>query len=1021
MSRRLRLAALLGLMLALAGAAWTTAALARAAQAPVLDPALLDGLALRSIGPANMSGRVVDLAVVEADPSTFYVATATGGLWKTTDNGVTLTPVFFKEPVHSIGAVTVSQSNPDVVWVGTGERANRQSSSWGDGVYKSTDGGKTWANMGLGDTHHIGRIVLHPTNPDIVYVAAMGHLWGPNEQRGLYKSTDGGKSWAKVLSVDADTGVVDVAMDPSDPNLLYAATYQRRRTAFGFDGGGPGSALHKTTDAGRTWTKLTNGLPAGEWGRVGISIYRKDPRIVYVSVEQGLRYNASTVYEARKAGIYRSEDKGETWQHMSDWNPRPMYASQILVDPNDDQRVYMVNQYSVSDDGGKTFTAPRQSLHGDDRIVWVDPRDSNHVMKGDDGGLGISYDRGLKWLYVTDLPVSQLYRLAVDMREPYWICAGLQDNGGWCGPSATYSSQGILNEDWFRVTGGDGFGQRIDPTDWRTVYTLSQYLGLSRLNVETFDRTEIRPGDPQGYIEARRNWKTWGRPGAPAPLLGNAMEPANWDAPFILSPHDPKTIYAGTRHVWKSTDRGNTWTNLGDPTTGVDRSTLAIMGRTPGPTTPSLDDGVPYYPTVTALAESPRLEGLLYVGTDDGNLQVSRDDGRSWTNVAPNITGLPASSWVSAIEASRFADGTVYAAFDDHASDDYHDYLYRSTDFGKTWASIVSDLPADRVVKSVHEDLKNPDLLFAATEFGFFLSIDAGAHWVRFGSNLPTVPVNDFLIHPRDNDLVLATHGRGLWILDRIDSLQQLTPAVLASPAHLFTIEAAREIRYTNPKAHQGDMVFRGQNPPAGAIIDYYLREGGGTPALSVLDAKGRVVRRLDATAGRGINRVVWDLRHAPFETGMQGESGRRGRALDGPFVEPGEYAVRLEAAGQLLEQKVRLEDDPRIDVTPAVRHAWVETLMTLGALYQSADALLARARTAAGAIIKSGTVAATRQAEAEATLDAAVELRSRVAVLYEALAGHVGPPTADQQAQLEYYPNALSDIDARVKRLEIP
>ena len=516
MSRTPRFVALLGLTLALAGGAgWTAAARARTPQAPALDAALLDGLTLRAIGPANMSGRVVDLAVVESSPSTFYVATATGGLWKTTDNGVTLTPVFFEEPVHSIGAVTVSQSDPDVVWVGTGERANRQSSSWGDGVYKSTDAGRTWTNMGLRDTRHIGRIVLHPTDPDIVYVAAMGHLWGPNDQRGLYKSLDGGKTWARVLFVGADTGVVDVAMDPSDPNLLYAATYQRRRTAFGFDGGGPGSELYKTTDAGRIWTKLTNGLPAGEWGRVGISIYRRDPRIVYVSIEQGLRYNASTAYEERRGGIYRSEDKGASWQHMSDWNPRPMYASQILVDPNDDQRVYMVNQYSVSDDGGKTFTAPRQSLHGDDRIVWVDPRDSNHVMKGDDGGLGISYDRGLRWLYVTDLPVSQLYRLAVDMREPYWICAGLQDNGGWCGPSATYSSQGILNEDWFRVTGGDGFGQRIDPTDWRTVYTSSQYLGLSRLNVETFDRTEIRPGDPQGHIEARRNWTTWGRPARP--------------------------------------------------------------------------------------------------------------------------------------------------------------------------------------------------------------------------------------------------------------------------------------------------------------------------------------------------------------------------------------------------------------------------------------------------------------------------------------------------------------------------
>jgi len=748
-----------GLALAVTAALSIPATLARAPQTAGLDAALVAGLRLRNIGPANMSGRVVDLAVVESDPSTFYVATATGGLWKTTDNAVTLEPVFFEEAVHSIGAVAVSQSRPDTVWVGTGERANRQSSSWGDGIYKSTDAGRTWAHMGLDDTRHIGRIVPHPTNPDIVYVAALGHLWGPNEARGLYKTTDGGATWTKILYVDENTGVVDVAMDPSSPGTLYAASYQRRRRAYGFHGGGPGSRLYKSTDAGATWTRLVNDLPAGDWGRVGISIYRKDPRIVYVSIEQGLRYNASTAYEERKAGIYRSEDKGASWTHMSDWNPRPMYASQILVDPNDDQRIYMVNSYSFSDDGGKTFTTPRQSLHGDDRIVWVDPRSSRHVMKGDDGGLGISYDRGLTWLYVTDLPVSQLYRLDADMRDPYWICGGLQDNGSWCGPSATYSSQGILNEDWFRVGGGDGFFNRIDPTDWRTVYTASQYLGLSRLDIVSLDRTDIRPGDPTGHIGGRRNWKTWGQPGAPEPLLGNAMEPANWDAPFILSPHDPRTIYAGTEHLWKSTDRGDTWTSLGDMTTGVDRSTLAIMGQQPGPEILSLDDGVPYYPTITAIAESPVRQGLLYVGTDDGNLQVSRDDGRTWTNVTGAVPGLPVASWVSGIEASRHQEGTVYAAFDNHASDDYGNYLYRSTDYGKTWSSIVGDLPADRVVKAVHEDPRNPSLVYVGTEFGFFLSPDVGAHWTRLDGGLPTVPVNDFLIHPRDNDLVLATPG----------------------------------------------------------------------------------------------------------------------------------------------------------------------------------------------------------------------------------------------------------------------
>jgi hypothetical protein len=496
------------------------------------------------------------------------------------------------------------------------------------------------------------------------------------------------------------------------------------------------------------------------------------------------------------------------------------------------------------------------------------------------------------------------------------------------------------------------------------------------------------------------------------------MEPANWDAPFMLSPHDPRTIYAGTQRLWKSADRGDTWTSLGDLTTGVDRSTLAIMGQPPGPTTLSLDDGVPYYPTITAIAESPLRRGLLYVGTDDGNLQVSQDDGRTWAKVSGAVPGLPASSWVSGIEASRHAEGTVYVAFDNHASDDYGNYLYRSTDHGKTWTSIAGDLPADRVVKAVHEDPKNPSLVYVGTEFGFFWSPDGGVHWNRLDGGLPTVPVNDFLIHPRDNDLVLATHGRGIWILDSISAIQGLTPDVVSSPAHLFPIRPTRTIRYANLKAHQGDLLFRGENPPAGAIIDYYLREGGTAPALTVLDASGTLVRTLEATAERGVNRVVWDLRHEPFTTGMQGQSGQRGRALEGPFVAPGEYVVRLAAGGTTLEQRVRVDDDPRLTAAPSVRQSWMATLMRLGALYQSADGLLEKMREAAGAIIKSDTATDARRAEAEAALDAAMELRTRVAGLYGEISDHLGPVTTDQQSQLEYYPKVLQELETRLNGL---
>ena len=997
-----------------AGPAPAPSAAQAAAIATAPDPEVLAGLRLRAIGPANMSGRIVDIAVVESDTSVIYAASATGGLWKTVDNGVSWAPVFQDEAVHSIGVVTVSQADPNIVWVGTGEAANRQSSGWGDGVYRSSDAGRTWANVGLRDSRHIGRIALHPADPSVVFVAALGHLWGPSEERGLYKSTDGGRAWKRVLFVDRDTGVVDVAIDPSEPRVMYAASYQRRRSAFGFHGGGPGSALWKSTDGGETWRKLTKDLPAGDYGRIGISIHRKDPRIVYVCIEQGRRYNASTAYEQRLAGIYRSEDKGESWRHMSDWNPRPMYASQIRVDPNDDQRVYMVNSYSYSDDGGKTFTVPRQTLHGDDRVVWIDPRDSRHVIKADDGGLGISYDRGLKWLFVSSLPISQYYRVAVDMQRPFWVYGGLQDNGSWAGPSATYDATGVLNEHWIRTGGGDGFVSAIDATDNRTLYVNSQYLGLSRFDMRTRERADIRPANPRGFIEARKNWTTWGKPGVPDPPLGNAMPPANWDAAFIISPHDHRTIYAGMRELWKSTDQGTSWVSLGDRTAGVDRTTLTLMGQRPDETVLSLDDGVPYFPGITAIAESPTRRGLLYVGTDDGNLQVSEDDGRTWTDLAGRLPGLPTASWFAGIEASRHAEDTVYVAVDNHRSDDYRNYLYRSDDRGRSWTSIAGGLPPDRVVRTVREDPRNPALLYVGTEFGVFVSPDRGARWVKLKNNLPRVAVNDLLVHPRDNDLVLGTHGRGIWILDNVNALQELTPEVLASPAHLFTIEPAEMIRYANPKAHTGDMIFRGENPPAGAIVDYYLARARTPVSLSVVDAAGQEVTTIDAPAARGINRAVWNLRHAslpPSGGGYDDDGPRSDAPIPGPWVVPGEYTVRLAADGRTFERKVRVDEDPRITVAPDVRQAWTATLLRIAAAYRASAALDDQARKSAATLAASDSGGAAGRAQEQARVTG--ELRRRLANLYRAVAGSTGPLTADQQAQLEHFEGYVRKLQA--------
>ncbi len=991
------------------------------AQTATLDTEALSGLELRNIGPAIMSGRIVDVAVVESDTYTIYAASATGGLWKTTDNGVTFKPVFEREATHSIGAVVVNQRQPNIVWVGTGERANRQSSSWGDGIYKSTDAGETWTNMGLGDSHHIGRIALHPTNANIVYVAAMGHLWGPNEERGLYKTEDGGKTWRNILYIDEVTGVVDVAMDPSDPDLLYAATYQRMRKAFGFHGGGPGSGLHKSTDGGETWKELTQGLPEGDKGRIGISIYRNDPRIVYVCVEQGLRYTASTSYEERLAGIYRSEDMGETWTFMSDWNPRPMYASQILVDPSDDQRIYMVNQYSFSDDGGKTFTPPRQTVHGDDRIVWVNPKDSRHVIKGSDGALAISYDRGLKWLFIASLPISQYYRVGVDMQKPYWVWGGLQDNGSWGGPSATYRTEGILNEDWLRIGGGDGFVNLPDPENPNIVYAESQYLGLTMVNTKTNEKRDIRPDDGTGYISSRRNWDVWGK-GKPFPILGEQLTPGNWDGPFIISPHDRNVLYAGTNKIWKTTDVGQSWSSLGDLTTGIDRTELTIMGQVPTERTPSLDDGIPFFPTLTTIVESPLKQGLLYVGTDDGNVQVSPDGGENWTNVTKNFPRLPEMTWVAGIEPSRYDEGTVFAAFDGHRNDDFTNYLYKSTDYGQTWTSIVGDLPESRVLRAVHEDPKASHLLYVAAEFGFYFSIDGGAHWVELKNNMPTLAFNDFVIHPRDNDLVLGTHGRGVWILDNITSLQELTPEVVASPSHLFSVEPAEMIRYAGVHASPGDMIFRGENPPAGATIDYYLKtEAGDDIKLSVYDTAGNPIQELEPSKDRGVNRVIWNLRHGKYPDPVGAEpnwTGRPPQGPEGPFVLPGTYAVRLTVGGQTHEKTVEVLDDPRLEVTSADRREWTETLLEIGEMYRAANAMAGRVLEVEEKLKGLDNPPAQTSDEAEALHELTFELRRRTRDLYGSVGGWTGPPTAEQRKQISYLSDAANQVQPRVRAL---
>jgi photosystem II stability/assembly factor-like uncharacterized protein len=972
-----------------------------AAAQPSIDAGLLSTFRFRFVGPATMSGRITDVAVLESDPTTMYIASATGGVWKTTDNAVTVTPVFERERVHSVGALGLFQGDPNVVWVGTGEATNRQSSGWGDGIYKSTNGGRTWTNVGLPESGHVARIVTHPTNRDIVYVAVPGKLWAPSAERGLYRTSDGGRSWQLVLKGDQDTGVTDVAIDPSDPNTLYAATYQRRRQAFGFVGGGPGSALWKSTDAGATWNRLTNGLPNGTLGRIGISVYRKNPNVVYASVEQGLRYTSSVSYEQRLAGIYRSDDRGATWRRMGDYNPRPAYSSKLLVDPSDERRLYQV-QYAVSDDSGHTWREPRQTLHGDDRIIWVDPKDSRHVVKGDDGGFGISYDRGVHWLYQRALPVGQFYHVGLDNSVPFRICGGMQDNNNWCGPSATSWTDGILNEDWFAVGGGDGFTTVFDTTDNRTLYSSSQYLGITRVDLRTMERRNIRPMWPEGDVYKRGNW------GPPAPLVGRFQEGANWNAPFALSSHDPRTLYGGMRHLYRSRDRGESWTSLGDFTTRVERRSLAIMGQLPDSATLSLDDGASFYPTTSAFSESPRDRRVLYVGTDDGRLHVSRDDGATWTDVTANVPGLPNRTWVRHLEASRHAAGTVYALFDGHQNGDFRNWLFRSTDFGRTWTSIAADLPAERVPQVLREDLVDPALLYLGTEFGLYVSTDRAAHWLPFQANLPTVPVYDIALHPRDHALVLATHGRGLWVLDDVRPLRQLATRGLAAPFALAPVPAVvYQQRLAARLTHAGDMMFRGENPPNGITFGVLARDSAAA-TLVVRRAGGSAdVWRQPVTTRRGLATATWSLRGPSLPApggpagGEDGADARRG--IVGAFVPAGDYEVALSVGDRVVERhSFAVRPDRRQDATPATARAWHAALDSIATLYGATASLGERTR-AGGASVRPQA-------------DTLAELQSRIGALYQALEPQVGAPTADMRAQLASYARLYARLGRAIR-----
>jgi photosystem II stability/assembly factor-like uncharacterized protein len=860
-----------------------------------LDESALRQLEWRAIGPAVMGGRIDDVAVDERNPSTIYVGAASGGVWKTVNAGTTWTPLFDRESVASIGDVALTPSNPSLVWVGTGEPNNRQSSTFGDGVYRSIDGGRTWNHMGLRDTHHIGRVIIDPVDPDIVYVAALGHLWGPNAERGVYKTTDGGRTWANVKFIDQDTGFVDMVMDPENRQVLYAAAYQRRRAPWGFNGGGPGSGLYKSVDGGRTWVKLPRGLPEGIVGRIGLAIWRKDPRVLYATVEH-----------RENGGTFRSDDGGETWRKMSDVNPRPMYYSKIHIDPTNDRRIYVLGaSMFVSDDGGRTFADPVSGrvganqimsptydvgVHGDHHALWINPRDPKHLILGNDGGLYFSFDASVTWDKVNNLPIGQFYGIGVDMATPYNIYGGLQDTHSFGGPSATRHYLGILNDDWVQVNTGDGMYAQVDPNDPDTIYTESQDGNLSRFHRPTGDRKPIRPTPPAGEAPYR----------------------FNWTSPIVISPNLPKTLYFGGNRVFRSTDRGDTWTAGPDITRGEDRNTFTIMGMKPGPDMLARNDGVAAWGTITSLAESPVQVGLLWAGTDDGLVQLSRDSGKTWTNVTDRLPGPDRKGRVSRVEASHRDAAVVYVSLDRHQDDDFAPYLFVSRDFGQTWRTLSGGLPKVGWINVVKEHPKNPAVIFVGTETGLFVSLNGGTDWTRFTHGFPTVPVDDLVIHPRDNDLVVGTHGRSIYVLDDISPLSGATPEVMAADLHLFPSRPATIVQRWKHESYSAQRAFVGPNPPFGAILTYYVETAANAPAaISIRDASGALVRELEGKAEAGFNRVVWDLRSSAPAT----LTGQRG-----PFVLPGAYTVTVRVGGRESTATAKIDPDPAFPLTDAER-----------------------------------------------------------------------------------------------------
>jgi len=848
----------------------------------------------RSIGPANMGGRVADVEGVPGNPNIVYVATGSGGIFKTTNGGMSWTPIFDRQNTISVGDIALEPGNPDVIWVGTGEANVRNSVSFGDGVYKSVDGGKTWKHMGLKDTNTISRIVVHPKNPDIVYVAAIGHAFGPNEERGVFMTTDGGKTWTKTLYIDQNHGVSDLDIDPVNPNILYAGVWKFERKPWTFTSGSEQGGVFRSLDGGRTWNKVTNGLPK-MIGRIGLSVAASNPNVVYA------------ILEAKEGTLYRSDDKGETFRRVYQQQNivgRGFYYTQVRVDPTDENRVYAVaSPLFLSLDGGRNFQRISPNTHIDYHALWIDPQNPKRMWQGQDGGVAVTYD-GTAWEYINNFPAGQFYQVFADNALPFYnLSGGLQDNGTWVGPSRNREPVGIMNDDWRMISFGDGFYAIAHPDNPDLFLTESQGGSVVRTDMKNREQQFVVPYFGVGGAAENDKYRF------------------NWNAPLVISPHDKNTVYLGGSAVFKSTDFGLSWTQISPDLTNPKPERLKNAG---GPIFPE-NTSAEYYSTLISLAESPAQANQIWAGSDDGNLQVTVDGGKNWSNVVKNVPGLPADSPVSHVEPSRVNANTAYVAFDRHKLDDYKPYVFKTTDGGKSFTNISGNLPANAYVHVVTEDPKNPQLLYAGTELGLYASYDGGANWMELNlKNLPRVAVHDVLVHPRDNDLILATHGRSLWVFDDATPIQQMNQEIMDSAATLFDIRPAYRFAIRMTRYGVGDKVFRGQNPPPGAIISYYLKEKPDAKTsvkMEVFDANGKpVVEIKNFPKEKGVNRAVWNLsyegarpRRIPTPEQLELFGSPRG-----PQVLPGIYTIRLTVGDQVQEKRVEVRVDPTVRITPA-------------------------------------------------------------------------------------------------------